>query len=304
MENKFSLKYKPRFHSSIGRCLDLLSYILTYPWILTTSLAISTFMPLTPDQRTVKRSLLDKALLGPVLVLLSLILTPLAVSGFFLWIVICTLLDSDPFSSVDLHDGVERDPQTSFTFCTMNVLLGQEAIGKFNNCSFVYGRIPKIAEAIRAQDSRPVLNMLQGRGDNVSKRETILSQFPRMDFICFQEVFDRLHALALISMLRQDYKHFVFDITDSSLKSNFFCLNSGLMVASRFPIVRVSFQPFSWKNTAWQRCISYGVVICKLDLGGHNVGLLANLHTMAYEDKDPLIDAALTEVRQAMDRFR
>ena len=304
MENKFSLKYKPRFHSSVGRFLDLLSYILTFPWILTTSLAISTFIPLSPDQRTVKRSLADKALLGPALLLLSLTLLPLAISGFLLWIIICTLLHSDPFSSVDFQDGVERDLEGNFSFCTMNVLLGQEAIGKFNNCSFVFGRIPKIAAAIRSQDSRPVLNMIQGSGEKVSKRETVLSQFPRLDFICFQEVFDRLHALALISMLRQEYRHFVFDITDSSLKSNYFCLNSGLMVASRFPILKVSFHPFSWKNSAWQRCISYGVVICKLDLGGQNVGILANLHTMAYEDKDPLIDAALTEVRQAMDLFR
>ena len=301
MENKFSLKYKPRFHSSVGRFLDLVSYIMTYPWILSTSLAVSTYLPLSPDQRTRRRTLIDLALIGPALVISSLTLVPFAVFGFFLWIVICTFLQSDHFSSLDLPNKV-GDAQKNYSFGTMNVILGQEAIGKFNNCSFVYKRIPKVAAAIRAQSSQPVLNM--DGNEKISKSDTVFSQFPRMDFICFQEVFDKVHALALIFLLRREYKHFVFDITDSSFKSNYFCLNSGLMIASRFPVVKVRFFPFSWKNTVWQRCISYGVVICKVDLGGEDVGIMANLHTMAYEDKDPLIDAALTEVRQAMNQFR
>merc|ERR550532_1185880 len=188
----------------------------------------------------------------------------------------------------------------------MNVLLGQEALGKFNNASLVYGRIQKIAAAILAQDQRHLTNLEDRNDDNtkISKTETVLANFPRMDFICMQEVFDRVHALALISMLRNDYKYFTFDIGDSSIKSNYFLLNSGLMIASRFPILSVRFHPFTWKNTFWQRCLSYGVVICKVDLGSGNVGIIANLHTMAYEDQDPLIDTALTEVRQALDQFR
>ena len=305
MKNKFSLKYKPRFHSSVGRFLDLLSYIFTYPWIVTTSLTISTFLSLSPDTRPVWRYTVDKALLGPALLILSLVLTPFAVSGFCLWIFICTLLPSDQFSSVVLSNQLEKD-QENFSFATMNVLLGQEALGKFNNASLVYSRMKKIAAAILAQDERHLINMEPSNDDNIkiSKADTVLSNFPRLDFICLQEVFDRIHALALISMLRQEYKHFTFDIGDSSIKSNFFLLNSGLMIASRYPILSVRFHPFTWKNTFWQRCISYGVVICKVDLGSGDVGIIANLHTMAYEDQDPLIDAALTEVGQAIDQFR
>ena len=305
MKNKFSLKYKPRFHSSVGRFLDLLSYIFTYPWIVSTSLTVSTFLSLSPDQRTVWRYTIDKALLGPALLIISLSLTPFAVSGFCLWIFICTFLHSDQFSSIVLSNEVEKD-QEKYSFGTMNVLLGQEALGKFNNASLVYGRIQKIAAAILAQDQRYLTNLEDRNDDNtkISKTETVLANFPRMDFICMQEVFDRVHALALISMLRNDYKYFTFDIGDSSIKSNYFLLNSGLMIASRFPILSVRFHPFTWKNTFWQRCLSYGVVICKVDLGSGNVGIIANLHTMAYEDQDPLIDTALTEVRQALDQFR
>ena len=305
MENKFSLKYKPRFHSSAGRFLDLLSYIFTYPWIVTTSLTISTFLSLSPDHRTIWRYSIDKALVGPILVVVSLILTPFAISGFCLWIFISTFLHSDQFSSIVLSSQLEQK-QENYSFGTMNVLLGQEALGKFNNASLVYGRIKKIAAAILSQDKSHLTNMEQSKDANIkiTKAETVLSNFPRMDFICMQEVFDRIHALSLISMLRQDYQHFTFDIGDSSIKSNYFLLNSGLMIASRFPILSVHFHPFTWKNTFWQRCISYGVVICKVDLGAGNVGIIANLHTMAYENQDPLIDTALTEVRQALDQFR
>ena len=74
------------------------------------------------------------------------------------------------------------------------------------------------------------------------------------------------------------------------------------MIASKYPIVKVKFQPFS-KKKGWQKAVSYGVVVCKLDLGDNNVGILANLHTMAYQGVDPLIDFALTEVKEMMDLF-
>ena len=50
--------------------------------------------------------------------------------------------------------------------------------------------------------------------------------------------------------------------------------------------------------------MSYGIVVCKVDLGDGKVGIFANLHTMAYEGPDHLIDAALTEVIEVMHKFR
>lgn len=84
-----------------------------------------------------------------------------------------------------------------------------------------------------------------------------------MDFICLQEVFDKPHALALIYLLKKTYNHFVFDIGHNSAGTNLFLLNSGLMIASRFPITKVGFQPFTEKR-AWQRLACYGVVTCKV----------------------------------------
>jgi len=183
----------------------------------------------------------------------------------------------------------------------MNVLMGQEILSKLNNCSFVYERLKKIAAQIVKQEESILRNFKSV--DQISKEEVVLSNFPKMDFICFQEVTDRLFALALISMLRKHYSHFIFDVGDHALKTNMYLMTSGLMIASKFPILSVKFKPFSAKK-GWQRAVSFGVVICKLDLGENNVGILANLHTMAFQGADPLINSALTEVGEMMSQFR
>ena len=303
MDSKSSLKYSPRMQSSIGRFLDLLSCLLTCPLIVTSSMTVSTLMSLTPDTRSGLRKLCDMALVGPALGFLSLVLLPFAIFGFVVWILINIFCDSKRYSSVEIlsKENSEQKGEGKYSFATMNILLGQDAIGKFNNCSLVYNRIPKIAAEIRNQEDYYIENL---SNEKLTKSESVVSKFPRMDFICFQEVFDRIHSLALISMLRKHYRHFIFDIGDNSLGTNGFLLNSGLMIASKYPIMEVKFHPFSWKNSVWQKGISYGVVTCKLDLGSDNVGLLSNLHTMAYEGPHHLIDAALTEVKDVVKKFR
>ena len=305
MDSKSSLKYSPRMESSIGRFLDLLSCILTCPLIVTSSMTVSTFMALTPDTRTMLRKLCDMALVGPALGFASLVLLPFAIFGFALWILVNSFCDSKRYSSVEIlsKEISEQKGEGKYSFATMNILLGQDAIGKFNNCSLVYNRIPRIAAEIRNQEKYFMEN-LSNPNKKLTKSESVVSTFPRMDFICFQEVFDRIHSLALISMLRKHYRHFIFDIGDNSLGTNCFLLNSGLMIASKYPIIEVKFHPFSWKNFIWQKGISYGVVTCKLDLGNGNVGLLSNLHTMAYEGPNHLINAALTEVKDVVNNFR
>ena len=308
MDSKSSLRYSPRFSSPLGRFIDLLSCILTYPLIVTASLTVSTFMSLTPDTRTMVRKLCEMALVGPALCIMSLVLLPFAIFGFVLWILICLFCDTKRYSSVEIFNNEKSESERrredkKYSFATMNILLGQEVIGKFNNCSLVYNRIPRIAAEIRRQDKCHLENVLI-LDKKLSKSDSIMSAFPRMDFICFQEVFDRIHALTLISMLRKHYRHFIFDIGENSLGFNSFMLNSGLMVASKHPIKSVLFHPFSWKSSVWQKCICYGVVVCKVDLGNDNIGILANLHTMAYEGPHHLIDAALTEVNVVVNKFR
>ena len=179
--------------SSIGRFLDLLSCILTCPLIVTSSMTVSTFMALSPDTRTVLRKLCDMALVGPALCFASLVLLPFAIFGFVLWILVNSFCDSKSYSSVEIlsKENSEQKEDRKYSFATMNILLGQDAIGKFNNCSLVYNRIPRIAAEIRNQEKYFMEN-LSNPNKKLTKSESVVSNFPRMDFICFQEVFDRI----------------------------------------------------------------------------------------------------------------
>ena len=98
-------------------------------------------------------------------------------------------------------------------------------------------------------------------------------------------------------------KHFVVDIGRQSWSNNY-CTGcerkgsyslgkrivaivlsaSGLMIASRYPVVAAHYLPFpNKKPMSWQMLISYGVMMVKLDLGGGRVGFVANLHLMAFQ---------------------
>merc|ERR1719285_91691 len=80
-------------------------------------------------------------------------------------------------------------------------------------------------------------------------------------------------------------------------------LSSGLGIASRFPILEAKFVPFTAK-CGWQWCIGYGVLVCKIGLGKDRVGILANLHNVAYQGTEQLIAEALKQVEETMDKFR
>jgi sphingomyelin phosphodiesterase 3 len=185
----------------------------------------------------------------------------------------------------------------------MNVLLGPEIVCKFNNLGSVFLRREALLAAILGQDREPLHNVPDGRADGLAREQAVLTAFPRLDFICFQEVFDRAHGLALATGLRPEYPHFVLDVAANSPRSNFCMLSSGLALASRFPILRAIFVPFTAKR-GWQWCLDYGALLCKVDLGSGRVGILANLHTVAYQGKEQLIREALTQLEAAMADFR
>ena len=126
-----SMKLTPRFHNIVAKFLDLLSYILSYPWIVITSLLISTFITLKPDTRSLSRKCFDLAFLGPLLATLCLIFLPFAVFGFTLWVLICSLFTCRSYSYIEFHQNIKNtmENEDRFSFATMNILLGQDVIG-------------------------------------------------------------------------------------------------------------------------------------------------------------------------------
>ncbi|XP_023344323.1 sphingomyelin phosphodiesterase 5 isoform X2 [Eurytemora carolleeae] len=118
-----------------------------------------------------------------------------------------------------------------------------------------------------------------------------------------KEVHERIFALILILLLRNRYSNFIFDIGENSWNINRFMMSSGLFVASKYPVLDAEFFPFTQKKS-WQSYISYGVLVFKVDLGNNRVGIISNLHTVAYQGKDDLLSPALDELHNAMARFK
>ena len=105
-----------------------------------------------------------------------------------------------------------------------------------------------------------------------------MPQWPHVDFMCFQEVWDRFFTYKLVQSLYPEFKHFVVDVAHHSWKSNHYFGTSGLMIASRYPIMEVKFHVCRHKRyNTWQQPICYGVIMAKVDLGDKKVGFIANV---------------------------
>ena len=286
--------------------LDVLSSSLTLPFYFTAIYGLTSFYQTTREKRETGRlsRTRDVLLVGPLLLTISLLLLPFALLGWVLWVLVNTLIPSRSFSIVSFGNSswLSSQTQTDFTFASMNVLLGSELVNKFNNLDSTFARLGKISTAILEQ-TQEILSNLREEGKCEGKEQAVFTHFPHVDFICFQELFDRAHGLAMARRLRSEYPYFVLDVAEHKLSSNFCMLSSGLGIASRFPVLEAKFVPFTAKR-GWQWCIGYGVLACKVDLGRDRVGILANLHNVAYQGSEQLIAEALKQVEETMEEFR
>jgi len=299
------MKIDSRHQGRFALLIDMVSSLLTLPLYYTFNYMVGCFFLTTGEKKKMSKigRARDALLVGPLLLALAVALLPLALHGWLLWLLLNILAPSRPFSAISFSSG-PKDPkhQSTFTFASMNVLLGAEIVNKFNNLGSTFTRLGEISDAILDQSST-VLDNVTEWGENLSKEEAILAKFPHVDFICFQEVFDRLQGLALARRLSSKYPYFILDVADHRLSNNLCMLSSGLAIASRFPFLNVKFVPFTAKR-GWHWCGCNGVLMCKMDLGEGRVGILANLHMVAYQGKEQLIALALTHVEEAMDEFR
>ena len=84
-----------------------------------------------------------------------------------------------------------------------------------------------------------------------------------LDFACFQEVFDKRAAQKLVAGLHGFFGHIVYDVGIDSWRSNRFLMNSGLVIASRYPIVDVAFECFKQSQNE-DTAISKGLLMVKV----------------------------------------
>ena len=290
-------------------------YVMSYPWFALLSLFVSCFWTTTEEGKSPGRKFLHYLVYAPILGLIEIFTFPLAVFGYVLWVLICNLFTIPDYAILSCPEEpsskTKEENKNRYTFVSANLLLGIESLGKFQNMPFVYSRLVKIADSFQtiSSQSEPICNKPILEDPKITDEElmdtSVMPQWPHVDFMCFQEVWDRFFTYKLVQSLYPEFKHFVVDVAHHSWKSNNYFGTSGLMIASRYPIMEVKFHVCRHKRyNTWQQPICYGVIIAKVDLGHKKVGFIANLHNVAYQAEDDLIGPFMTEVQSEFNLFR
>ncbi|KAK3584564.1 hypothetical protein CHS0354_030571 [Potamilus streckersoni] len=153
-----------------------------------------------------------------------------------------------------------RDPEKlfgTFSIATLNVCLLPEALSRFNNLDKTSKRAKEIGErlvidqmhygSLSPRDSAAKDNHGLHR-KNAEKFEPLEAgvkvHFPELDFLCIQECFHRGYSRKLLKELHKVYPWIIYDVGVFSWRSNHYGFNSGLMFASRHPILNVDFKYF------------------------------------------------------------
>ncbi|XP_013923593.1 PREDICTED: sphingomyelin phosphodiesterase 3 isoform X2 [Thamnophis sirtalis] len=130
-------------------------------------------------------------------------------------------------------------------------------------------------------------------GVSSSPREISVCFPPNLDILCLQEVFDPRASAQLCRFLGPRFEHIIYDVGTYGLQgcSALKLLNSGLFLASRYPLLAVEFQ--CYPNAAGEDALSAKGLLCvQVQLaacqGRRVVGYLNCTHLQATEADGPI----------------
>ncbi|KAL3859764.1 hypothetical protein ACJMK2_009960 [Sinanodonta woodiana] len=143
---------------------------------------------------------------------------------------------------------------STFSVATLNVCLLPEALSRFNNLECLAKEIGERLVidqmhygSLSPRDLASKVNHVLHR-KNAEKFEPLEAgvnvHFPELDFLCIQECFHRGCSKKLLKELHKVYPWIIYDVGVFSWRSNYYGFNSGLMFASRHPILNIDFKYF------------------------------------------------------------
>ncbi|KAK7114861.1 hypothetical protein V1264_000848 [Littorina saxatilis] len=211
-----------------------------------------------------------------------------------------------------------------FGIASGNICLLPEFLARYNNLShsgqrarsigerividqFFYGGVPKSilglpANGVKKNDVRSSRKEIQRFVGGLA------AHFPRLDFLCLQEVFDWNYNKVLREELHKVFPYILHDVGVMSLSSNYFMINSGLMFASRHPVLNADFK--FYKHSISQ-CVftSKGLLTVKVLIGKdtdskRQVGYIFSTHLQAYQGTQPVIARQLDDILEWSAEFR
>lgn len=251
-ESPFPNKFVKGIHS--------VGWILIFPcfWCLDRLIAVCKSTTQEQSQRYEQECYLHplKVFFGSILFFLFFILTaPLAFLGMLLWAPLqaCRrpfIYHREAPSSPELETqrGFEITGKASFTFATANLCLLPESLARFNNLGHTLGRASTIGQLIvKSQENVPSNSPSR---DHCEEPWEVLPSFPvSLDVLCLEEVFDQRAAQKLTNTLKPVFRHILYDVgvyacQPPCLCSSFKFFNSGMFLASRFPVLEAQYHWF------------------------------------------------------------
>ncbi|XP_066993235.2 sphingomyelin phosphodiesterase 5 isoform X2 [Anabrus simplex] len=312
------LEFSSRCNSKGANLLDHASHFLMDPWLSVFSHLLSCYISTVQDELCPHYKLIDYYFLGPLYIVILVVLSPVGLFGSTLWILLCTFFPQKKYiqavvQSSRRHCVGRKDSilckTNSFSFATANVLLAPEFVGRLNNVKETNKRGQEIAKRIAIHSGKQLFNVkIYNRTYEIAGRSnSILSEFPYVDFLCLQEVWEQSSALLLIRQLKKKFDYFLYDVGEHSLKINMCMIGSGLMFASKRPILEADFKAFTYR-TKHAKYTAQGVLCVKVLLYYNgpfrHVGFVSNVHTQAFQEYDAVIPSQLTEVNAFLHMFK
>ncbi|XP_046373908.2 sphingomyelin phosphodiesterase 5-like [Haliotis rufescens] len=302
----------------------LLAEVLVHPCLWSLSSLLSLYKPTTKEQAHPGRVLFNKTIWTVPFLVSHICTSPIALVGGLLRLPLLGIRRK--YTYVHKPSAAQPAPiQESYTIASINVCLFQEFPSRISNLDDPYRRAKQIGERIII-DQDFSKDFLQRNGpqspesryslrsrnpERVPERDvevSIEAHFPQLDFICFQEVWQRCYSRLLIAELQKVFPYVIHDAGHWSLGCNYFMFNSGLLFASRYEILDVDFKPFL-NSCKFEVINSKGLLMVKVLLGKtgadkRDVGYIFCTHLQANQGDEKVTDKQLDDILRWTEAFR
>ncbi|KAL8615326.1 hypothetical protein ACOMHN_038065 [Nucella lapillus] len=287
---------------------------------------VSFWVPTSVEKNDPLKLLLRRLTLGPLYAALFLLTLPLALIFFPPRCLLSYMKKPYRYSVCKkAHTEMEEDlmkkrlsgpdlASYEFGVASSNVCLLSEFLSRINYLSHSGHRAGTIGERVVFDQFFYTKSAGEHAGKAGRKEEAagfvggLSSRFPRLDVLCLQEVFDWNYNKTLRKELHKVFPYIIHDVGVWSWQSNYFMVNSGLMMASRHPVLDVEFKFFPH---CVSQClfISKGLLMVKLLIGEETdnrrqVGYVYTTHLQAYEGPGSVIVKQLDSIVEWTAEFR
>uniref|UniRef100_A0A9L0IAD6 sphingomyelin phosphodiesterase n=1 Tax=Equus asinus TaxID=9793 RepID=A0A9L0IAD6_EQUAS len=252
-------------------------------------------------------------LLLPLLLLVGL---PLALPGFLLWLLLQVW--RRPFCYQPPLEcwtpptpwRPPAEPARCFGFLSANLCLLPDGLARFSNLQHSQRRAEALGAVLLAglRSSRYGATGCSSPGPEAPSGVLIAAVPAGLDFVCLQEVFDLRAARRLVNCLAPSLGPVLYDVGTFGLQPgpHLKLLGSGLLLASRYPLLRAAFWCFPHARRE-DALASKGLLSAQVQLGildGRRVvGFLHCTHLHAPNEDGPLRCQQLTLLLDWAEQF-